>query len=49
MQMADEVPGQIAKKSPRSSKLLGITYEFILFFNVFLFAFSMALQQIGRG
>ena len=31
-QMADEVPessGQIAKNSPRSSKLLGITHEFI--------------------
>ena len=32
-QMADEVPessGQIAKNSPRSSKLLGITHEFIV-------------------
>ena len=25
------VPGQIAKNSPRSSKLLGITHEFIVF------------------
>ena len=33
-QMADDVPessGQIAKNSPRSSKLLGITHEFIFF------------------
>ena len=33
-QMADEVPessGQIAKNSPRSSKLLGMTHEFMFF------------------
>ena len=43
------VPGQIAKNLPRSSKLLGITYEFIFFGLVSLFGVAISWHFLIRS
>ena len=51
-QMADEVPessGQIAKNSPRSSKLLGITHEFIFTILLYFVEDSHILMIGAKG